>query len=67
MIAEQVICTKPATFGACEVVQLRWTVQGIKLKKLLVSMIGCLVVNAGVQPLVIIVIKILGDAGLGVG
>ena len=31
------------------------------------SVIGCLIVNARVQPLVIIVIKIVGDAGLGVG
>jgi len=30
-------------------------------------MIRCLIVNAGVQALVLIVIKILGDAGLGVG
>ena len=29
-------------------------------------MIGCLIVNARVQPLVVIVIKIVGDAGLGV-
>ena len=50
-----------------EVVQLRWTVQGIKLKKLLRSVIRCLIINAGVQALVIIVIKIVGDAGLGVG
>ena len=34
---------------------------------LLMSVIGCLIVNARVQPLVIIVIKIVGDAGLGVG
>ena len=31
------------------------------------SVIGCLIVNARVQPLVIIVIKIVYDAGLGVG
>ena len=37
------------------------------MKKLLVSVIHCLVVNAGVQALVIIIIKIVGDAGLGVG
>jgi hypothetical protein len=36
------------------------------LKKLLVSMIGRLVVNARVQALVIIIIKIVGDAGLRV-
>ena len=37
------------------------------MKKLLVSVIGSLVVDAGVQPLVIVVIKIVGDAGLRVG
>ena len=31
------------------------------------SVIGCLIVNARVQPLVVMVIKIVGDAGLGVG
>jgi hypothetical protein len=36
------------------------------LKKLLVSMIGRLIVDAGVLALVIIVIKIVGDAGLRV-
>ena len=30
-------------------------------------MIGCLIVNAGVQALVIVIVKIVGDAGLGVG
>ena len=37
------------------------------MKKLLVSMIGFLIANAGVQALVIVVVKIVGDAGLGVG
>ena len=37
------------------------------MKKLLVSMIGCLVVDAGVQALVVVVVKIVGDAGLRVG
>ena len=31
------------------------------------SVIGCLIANAGVQALVIVVVKIVGDAGLGVG
>ena len=31
------------------------------------SMMGCLAVNAGVQALVVIAIKILGNAGLDVG
>jgi hypothetical protein len=37
------------------------------LKKLLVSVIGCLIVDARVQALVIVVIKIVGHAGLRVG
>jgi hypothetical protein len=37
------------------------------LKELLMSVIRCLVVDAGVQPFVVIVIKIVGDAELGVG
>ena len=37
------------------------------MKKLLVSVIGGLVVDAGMQPLVIVVVKIVGDAGLRVG
>ena len=37
------------------------------MKKLLMSVMRCLVVNTGVQALVVIVIKIIGDAGLGVG
>jgi len=36
------------------------------LKKLLVKMMGCLVVDAGVQALVVIVVKIVGDASLRV-
>jgi hypothetical protein len=36
------------------------------LKKLLVSMIGCLIADAGVQALVIIIVKIVGHAGLRV-
>ena len=31
------------------------------------SMIGCLVVDAGVQALVVVIVKIVGDAGPGVG
>ena len=45
-------------------VRLRWTVKGIKLKKLLVSVIGSLVVGTGMQPLVIVIVKIIGDAAL---
>ena len=41
--------------------------KGIRLKKLLMSKIRRLVTNAGVQSLVIVVVKIVGDAGLGVG
>ena len=37
------------------------------MKKLLVSVIGYLIVDARAQPLVIIVIKIVGDADLGIG
>jgi len=37
------------------------------LKKLFMSVIGRLVVNTGMQSLVIIIIKILGDAALGIG
>jgi hypothetical protein len=37
------------------------------LKKLLVSIIGHLVVDARVQALVVVVVKIVGDAGLGIG
>jgi hypothetical protein len=37
------------------------------LKKLLVSIIRCLIADTGVQALVIIVVKIVGHAGLGVG
>jgi len=37
------------------------------LKKLLVRVIGRLIANARVQALVIIVVNIVGDAGLGVG
>jgi len=36
------------------------------LKKLLVSVIRRLIVNAGVQTLVIVVVKIVGDAALRV-
>ena len=36
------------------------------MKKLLVSMIRCLIADAGVQPLVIILIKIVGHAALRV-
>ena len=36
------------------------------MKKLLLSMIGYLIVNAGVQALVIIIVKIVGDAALRV-
>ena len=36
------------------------------MKKLLMSVIGCLVVDAGVQALVIIVVKIVGHAALRV-
>ena len=37
------------------------------MKKLLVSVIRRLIVNTGVQTLVIVVVKIVGDAGLGIG
>ena len=37
------------------------------MKKLLVSVIGRLIVDAGVQALVVVVVKIVGDAGLRVG
>ena len=37
------------------------------MKKLLVSMIGRLVINTGVQALVIVVVKIVGHAALRVG
>ena len=37
------------------------------MKRLLVSVIGGLVVDTGVQPLVIVVVKIVGDTGLRVG
>ena len=37
------------------------------MKKLLMSMIRRLVVDVRVQALVIIIVKIVGDAGLGVG
>ena len=37
------------------------------MKKLLVSVIGRLVANTGVQAFVIVVVKIIGDAGLRVG
>jgi hypothetical protein len=37
------------------------------LKKLLGSVIGCLVVDAGVQAFVIVVVKIVSNAGLSVG
>ena len=36
------------------------------MKKLLVSTIGYLVVDAGVPALVVVVVKIVGDAGLRV-
>ena len=34
------------------------------MKKLMMSVIGHLVANAGVQAVVIVVVKIIGDAGL---
>ena len=37
------------------------------MKKLLVSAIGGVIADAGVQPVVIVVVKIVGDAGLRVG
>ena len=37
------------------------------MKKLLVSVIGRLIADAGVQAFVIVVVKIIGDAGLRVG
>ena len=37
------------------------------MKKLLVSVIGHLIAGAGVQAFVIVVVKIIGDAGLRVG
>ena len=37
------------------------------MKKLLMSVIRCLIVNAGMQALVVVVVKIVGHAGLGVG
>ena len=37
------------------------------MKKLLMSVIGCLVVDAGMQALVIVVVKIVGHAALRVG
>ena len=37
------------------------------MKKLLVSVIGRLIANAGVQALMIVVVKIVGNADLGVG
>jgi len=37
------------------------------LKKLLMSKIRELVADAGVQALVIVVVKVLGRAGLGIG
>ena len=37
------------------------------MEKLMMSVIGRLIANAGVQPVVVIVVKVLGDAGLGVG
>ena len=36
------------------------------MKKLLMSVIGCLVVDAGMQALVIVVVKMVGDAALRV-
>lgn len=40
---------------------------GRSLKKLMMSVVGHLIANAGVQSLVVVVVKILGDAGLRVG
>ena len=37
------------------------------MKKLLVSVIGRLIANAGMQALLIVVVKIVGNADLGVG
>ena len=37
------------------------------MKNLLVSVIGCLIFNARAQPLVILVVKIVGGADLGIG
>ena len=37
------------------------------MKKLLVSVIGCLIVDTGVQAFVVVVVKIVSDAGLRVG
>ena len=48
-------------------VHLGWTVLGSGLKKLLRSAIRCLVTNTGMQAVVIVVVKIVGDAGLRVG
>ena len=50
-----------------EVVQLRGTVQGSWPKDLLVNAIRKLVIDAGVQAFVIVIIKIVGHAGLRVG
>ena len=37
------------------------------MKKLLMSVIGHLIADTGVQPVVIVIVKILGDALLGIG
>ena len=37
------------------------------MEKVLVSVIGRLIADAGMQPVVIVVVKIVGDAALGVG
>ena len=53
--------------GLDEVVQLSWTVYGSSLKKLLMRVIRGLVADTGVQSVVIVVVKISGRAGLGIG
>ena len=46
--------------------QVVWCVTPV-VKLLLVKLIGLKIVNAGMPTVMVIVVKILGDAGLGIG
>ena len=56
--------TKP---GGTEVVWLSRRQLGDITKLLLVKLIGLYMTNAGVASLVVIIVKIVGDAGLRIG
>lgn len=60
-------CKPERAHMRCEVVPLRWIVWGTKWKNLLMSVIGRLLVDAGVRVPVIVVVKIINDAALRIG